>query len=226
VKVLVMAKAPVPGFAKTRLAASVGPEVAADLAAAALLDTLEYAVEAMVTLGGGPPVVALTGPVESAARSVELRSALRGCLVIPQHGETFAERLAAAHTETARFGAVVQIGMDTPQAGAQRLLRAAEHLDRADAVLGPADDGGWWLLGLRDPRKAAALRTVTMSTPRTGALTRRALTAAGLVVASTEELRDVDLAEDAWAVAAQTPGSRFTAAWQAASQRVRQRVQV
>ena len=64
VAVLVVAKAPVPGLAKTRLAASIGADAAADLAAAALLDTLDAVAAASVQAS----VVALTGDVEAAAR--------------------------------------------------------------------------------------------------------------------------------------------------------------
>jgi glycosyltransferase A (GT-A) superfamily protein (DUF2064 family) len=210
--VLVVAKAPVPGLAKTRLARTVGPRAAADLAAAALLDTLDFAREAMAHLGGGRPVVALTGSLDRAARRDELRSALRDCIVIEQRGTTFAERLAAAHADVAGLGAVVQIGMDTPQAGAGRLVRAVHQLSGAEAVLGPATDGGWWLLGLRDPLQAVVLRKVPMSTADTGELTRRALAGAGLAVATTDTLRDVDTAADGQAVAAEAPGTRFAAA--------------
>ncbi|MDT7600215.1 MAG: uncharacterized protein QOK26_2292, partial [Pseudonocardiales bacterium] len=80
-----------------------------------------------------------------------------------------------------------------------------------DAVLGPAADGGWWALGLRDPRAAKAIASVPTSRPDTGEATLRALRAAGLSVAVLPELRDVDTAEDALAVAAAGAGRRFSA---------------
>ncbi len=80
----------------------------------------------------------------------------------------------------------------------------------ADAVFGPAADGGFWALGLCVP-DPALLRGVPMSTPTTGAIQRARLLAAGLRVADLPQLRDVDTAADAVAVARQAPQSRFAA---------------
>ena len=79
-------------------------------------------------------------------------------------------------------------------------------------MLGPAADGGWWALGLREPAHAVALWTVPMSMPDTGERTLAALRARGLGVALLPTLRDVDTAADAHAVAALCPGGRFAAA--------------
>jgi glycosyltransferase A (GT-A) superfamily protein (DUF2064 family) len=78
------------------------------------------------------------------------------------------------------------------------------------AVRGPAADGGFRALGMRVP-DPALVRGVPMSTPSTGAVQRARLVAAGLRVAELPQLRDVDTAADAVAVAGQTPGSRFAA---------------
>jgi glycosyltransferase A (GT-A) superfamily protein (DUF2064 family) len=99
--------------------------------------------------------------------------------------------------------------MDTPQVDASRLARVVSALDRADAVLAPAEDGGWWALALRDPAHGWALRAVAMSRPDTGNLTVAALASLGLSVARGPTLCDVDTAADAWAVARQVPDGRF-----------------
>lgn len=210
-RVLVVAKAPVPGLAKTRLGGRLGMARAADLAAAALLDTLD------ACSAGYPPgrrLLALEGDLRAAARSGEIDTALEGWAVFPQRGRGLDERLAHAHADSRFLGAgpVVQIGMDTPHVRPDQLTAVANGLERADAVLGPASDGGWWALGLREPRDAQALVGVPMSTPDTGHRTRAALERAGLSVGTTEELDDVDTEDDATQVARLYDG-RFARAW-------------
>jgi rSAM/selenodomain-associated transferase 1 len=209
--VIVVAKAPVPGRVKTRLCPPATPRQAAAIAAAALLDTID-AVRATPDV---TPVLAYAGRLADAERSGDIRSALAGWHLVPQHGATFADRLARAHADAAAQvpgQPVLQIGMDTPQVRPATLTASLDRLSVADAVLGPATDGGWWALGLRDPHHAEALRAVPMSTPETGARTRTALTARGLHVTNALVLSDVDRWADALAVAATTPGSRFAAA--------------
>lgn len=204
---LVVAKAPVFGRVKTRLAADVGDAAATAVAAAALLDTVEAC-----TLAVGPDRcrLALSGDLAEGVRTDEIRAALAGWTIVPQHGDGLGERLANAHADVA--GPVVQIGMDTPQVTPARLLTVAGGLDTADAVLAPAEDGGWWALALRDPAAATALRDVPMSTPQTYAATRTALEGLGLRVAAGERLRDVDHLADVAPVAAAAPGTRFATA--------------
>jgi hypothetical protein len=208
--VLLVAKAPVPGFAKTRLAAAVGAEGAADVAAAALLDCLDAVRGAAETLGH-TAVVALTGRLDQAARGGAIRAALRECIVLRQRGGCLGERLAAAHADTAavRPGAgTLQVGMDTPQAGPDRLLDAVACLEDADGVIGRAEDGGWWVLGLRRPADAAALCGVPMSRPDTAECTVAALAAREVSLQETPPLRDLDTLADALVVAGAVPGSR------------------
>ncbi|MFC0114589.1 TIGR04282 family arsenosugar biosynthesis glycosyltransferase [Kibdelosporangium aridum] len=198
--VLVMAKAPVPGLAKTRLCPPATPHEAADIAAASLLDTLD----AVLAVADVTPVVAFTGDLDQAARRDELASLLGQVTVIPQRGNGFGARLANAHRDVARFGPVLQIGMDTPQVTPALLTSALERLEELDAVLGHASDGGWWALGLRDPLEAAVLRDVPMSRPDTGSLTWLALS--HLRMGHLPVLSDVDTMADAQRVASQTSG--------------------
>lgn len=206
---LVMAKAPVPGEAKTRLAPAFTHVGAADLAAALLLDTLDAVRSSDVAAR----IVALSGDLSAACRSEEVLHALDGFVVIPQQGATFADRLVRAHNDAAMEGfPVLQIGMDTPQVTGPVLSGAVDQLLVAgvEAVLGMATDGGWWALGVTHPAAAAVLADVPMSRADTGALTREALERLGLVVAGLPVLADVDTPEDALAVAADMdPGARF-----------------
>ncbi|WP_433557868.1 TIGR04282 family arsenosugar biosynthesis glycosyltransferase [Pseudonocardia xinjiangensis] len=211
--ILVLAKAPEPGRVKTRLCPPLCPEQAAELAAAALLDT----ITAAATVPGARPVVVLTGLLHRAARGTELAAALREVAVLPQRGDGLGERIAAAHCDAAALfpgHPTLQIGMDTPQLDAARLAAAAAALARpgVDAVLGPAVDGGWWGLGLRRPADAALVAAVPTSRADTGERTGTALRSAGLTVSLLPELSDVDTATDALAVAAAAPGTRFAAA--------------
>lgn len=205
--VLVVAKAPVPGLAKTRLAASVGAEVAADIAAAALLDTLDAVAAAPVSRR----VVALTGDLEQACRAAEIANRLTGFDVIAQRGDCFAERLAHAHEDAAAPGLpVLQIGMDTPQISPALIDECGQALWDADTVLGLAADGGWWVLGVQDPAMAGCLCGVPMSQPDTGARTLLALFDAGLGVRLVDELADVDTIADIDGVrCACAPTARF-----------------
>ena len=214
--VLMVAKAPQPGRVKTRLCPPLSPRQAAELASAALLDSLATALEAV----GGVRrrvVVALQGELDAAVAAAETRQAMDGCLVIRQRGDSFAERLVHAHADVAELhprSNVVQIGMDTPQISSAHLVAAAGKLRGTPdkAVLGLAEDGGWWLLGLSQPASAAALSRVPMSTATTGRQTRAALEVGGCTVTLTDSMQDVDTWPDAVDVAALCPTTRFARA--------------
>lgn len=212
--VLVMAKAPVAGQAKTRLGAVVGDDVAAELAAASILDTLD--VCEAVFPEAERRHVAMTGDLAAAARGDELVQRLAGWTVHPQRGDGFAERLARAHADVAAASgaAVVQIGMDTPHLSPVDLADVADRVgDGNDAVLGPAADGGWWVLAVTDGGLAQGLREVAMSTDHTYQDTLTALRRAGAFVAGAVTLRDVDTPADAALAASVAPGTRFARQW-------------
>jgi len=201
-QVLVITKAPVPGRSKTRLTPPCTPEQAADIASAAVGDTLDAVRAAPVSRR----VVALDGPVG------ELD--LDGFTVVPQPDGDLGTRLAAAFADAMAGGAAptLLIGMDTPQVTSGLLTRCAERLEAAGpdtAVLGTAPDGGWWALGLHSAAPAAVLATVPMSRHDTAALTRAALEAAGLTVLDLPQLTDIDHFPDALSVASEcAPHSR------------------
>lgn len=212
--VLVLAKAPVPGRAKTRLSPPATPEGAAGLAAAALLDTLDAAA----ATPGARVVVAFEGRTADAVRPEEIAAALAAHTVVTQRGDSLGERIAAAHADAAALfpGAVtVQIGMDTPQLDADLLDDALRRVESgAAAALGPALDGGWWALSLADPRHAGLITDVPTSTDDTGRLTLEALRT-GLgddAVAELPPLSDVDTADDAVRVSELVPHGRFARA--------------
>ncbi|WP_340374918.1 DUF2064 domain-containing protein [Streptomyces sp. SS7] len=191
---LVIAKEPRPGRVKTRLTPPFTPREAATLAEAALVDTLRTvaatpARRRVLVLDGSP------GPWLPP-----------GFDVVPQCAGGLDERLAAAFAGC--DGPALLIGMDTPQV--TPALLTVDFAD-CDAYVGPAEDGGFWALGLAHP-DPELLRGVPMSTPTTGAAQRERLAVAGLRVRELPRLRDVDTADDAEAVAAAAPGSRFAVA--------------
>ncbi|QDY75646.1 TIGR04282 family arsenosugar biosynthesis glycosyltransferase [Streptomyces qinzhouensis] len=196
---LVIAKAPVPGRVKTRLTPPYSPSQAALLAEAALTDSLAAVVAAPVRRR----VLALDG-----APGPWLPT---GFEVVPQCAGTLDVRLAAAFARCT--GPTVLIGMDTPQV-TPTLLAPALAKDawrKCDAWFGPALDGGFWALGLAVP-EPELVRGVPMTRPDTGTVQRKRLVDAGLVVRDLRLLRDVDTAEDALAVAAEAPHTRFARA--------------
>jgi uncharacterized protein len=216
VTLLVITKAPVPGLAKTRLAVTVGERAAADIAAATLLDTLDAAIATPVQAR----VVALTGDLDQASCSAEIRARLSGFTVVGQRGADFAERLAnAAADAAAADGArpILLIASDTPQVTAELLTECAEALVKTDTVFGLAPDGGWWLFGMTDAATADVLRTIPTSRSDTGAVTLSMLRDTGIDVTLVAELADVDTIDDVEAVCRVcAPDSRFVRAVRAA----------
>ncbi|WP_431925783.1 TIGR04282 family arsenosugar biosynthesis glycosyltransferase [Nonomuraea jabiensis] len=199
-QIVIIAKEPVAGRVKTRLTPPFSPDQAAALAEAALRDSLLAVAETTAA----QRVLALDGLPGSWLPP--------GFVVIPQRGSGLDERLAAAFSDAYRLRPepVVLIGMDTPQVTPALLEEAADALECHDAVFGPAADGGFWLLGLREP-DPSLLRGVPMSHPETGKHQLDRLDRAGLTVHLLPELTDVDTLADATEVAAGAPGSRFAA---------------
>ncbi|RII13156.1 2-phospho-L-lactate guanylyltransferase [Streptomyces sp. YIM 130001] len=190
---IVIAKEPRPGRVKTRLTPPFTPTEAASLAEASLADTLD----AVASTPAQRRTLVLAGePGPWLPPGFEVTAQCPGGLD---------ERLAAAFA--ACDGPALLIGMDTPQVTPQLLT---VDFDGCDAYFGPAEDGGFWALGLAEP-DPALLRGIPMSTPTTGALQRERLVTAGLRVRDLPPLRDVDTAADAAAVAKAAPHSRFAA---------------
>ena len=209
---IVLAKEPVPGRVKTRLCPPFTPHQAAGLAEAALVDTLHAARacgadNVLLFLDGEP------GPWLPKPRIGQ------GIGVAAQPDGGLDARIAAAFTAAARRdpGPALLIGMDTPQADPALLDEALRLLHgETQAVFGPAEDGGFWALGLDGRHNTAAwaedlVLGVPMSVPETGRTQLRRLHDAGLRVEVLPALRDVDTAADAHAAAALIPESRFAA---------------
>jgi len=197
----VIAKEPVAGRAKTRLAPPLTLDQAALVAEACLLDTLD---EATATRAGRH-VLVFDGDAGRWCPS--------GWETVAQRGGPLADRLANAFRDVT--GPAVVIAMDTPQVRAASLERALEVVtEPGTAVVGFTDDGGYWLLGLpadRDP--AAAFDGVPMSTAHTGEAQHRRLVKIGYRVVQLETLRDIDDYADLVAVAPLCLDRRLGTLW-------------
>ena len=190
VRLIIFAKAPQAGRAKTRLIPALGGEGAARLAQRMLQATLATAQAAAL----GPLQLCLSPPPGDPAwaefawpAGVELRDQGDGDL---------GQRMARAVEQGMQQGLpVLLIGTDCPQLTPQLLRQAAEALARHDSVLFPASDGGYVLLGLRHshPRVFA---DITWSSASVASSTRARLAELGWSLCEGPELDDIDCPED------------------------------
>jgi uncharacterized protein len=185
----VIAKQPRPGFAKTRLCPPCTPEQAAEVAAAALLDTLD-AVDAVIeaSLAACPhdplaPVLLFDGDPTGWARP--------GYRVVRQRGVGLAERLSNAFDD---LGPGLIVGMEAPLA-VPALVDAATALRAGCDVLGLAVDGGYWVIGLHRVDRAV-LDGIPMSTSATGLAQLTRLHGLGRPVRMLRMAHDLDTVDD------------------------------
>jgi uncharacterized protein len=185
---VVIAKEPVAGAVKTRLAATVGHGGAARAAAAMLADTVAGTAEV-----DAEPWVCFAPP-EARTRMARL---VPGFGLLAQVEGDLGDRLAGCFTALLGDGAgrVVIVGADTPQVPRATYEAAFRLLDEVDVVLGPAQDGGYYLVGAK-----AALPELFVGVPMgTGAVFQETLqraTRSRLRVGTVPTLRDLDRLED------------------------------
>lgn len=196
---LVFARVPALGKVKSRLAAGVGAP-----AALAIYHELLTITRRAIAEAGLPATVWLAdtaGQLPTARESQEWPGLAARCQPTGDLGERMAAAFAAAFAAGAQRVAI--IGTDCPGVRAAHLTQAVELLREYDVVLGPATDGGYYLLGLRQPQPEL-FRDKRWSTDSVLADTLADAQRLGLRVALLPELRDVDTAEDlaAWRAAA------------------------
>jgi len=189
-RIAVMARAPMPGQAKTRLAQAIGDDAAATLAARMLERTLDTArlaaigaIELCVTPDTRHPAV------RAAAERVGAALAEQGGGAVGERMGRIARRILAAGD------APLIVGTDCPSLSAEHLQQAAQALQRHDAVLQPAFDGGYVLIGLRR-FDARLFEDVPWSTAVVMATTRERLRELGWSWWEAETLHDIDRAAD------------------------------
>lgn len=189
--VAIVAKAPRAGAVKTRICPPLAPAEAAALHRAFLLDT----IESVRRLPRATLALAYAPPEERA-----FFEALGGdALLIPQIGPDLGARLARVFEVllVAGFDAVLALGADSPTLPAPFLRRAMELLadPRVDVVLGPSEDGGYYLVGLRAPRPEL-FEAIPWSTAGTFSATLARARGAGMTVACLPTWYDIDTPED------------------------------
>lgn len=190
-RLVVFARAPLPGQAKTRLAASIGEAQAAGVYARLL-----YTYLLDLTKADGADIdveVSVASPTDlpffaEAFPEFDLRA---------QVGGDLGARLAAAFQEAFSGGArsVVVTASDTPALDAAVVRTAFQTLEHAPAVIGPCPDGGYYLIGMRAPG-APLFQGVDWGTNRVLEQTERLAHAEGLKIVRLEEHRDIDSGED------------------------------
>jgi len=188
VRIVVLAKAPVPGGAKTRLIPALGAEGAARLAHR----LLDHALEAAGASGAGPVELCMTPPPgDGAWAGVDLPAGV--ALTDQGEGDLGARMARAVHrvTREPQGPPVLLMGTDCPALTAPVIREAARQLAHHDAVLVPVADGGYGLLGLRAdcPEVFAAM---PWSTAAVAGETLRRLAAQGLRVWRGPLLHDID----------------------------------
>lgn len=189
VSVAIFAKAPVPGFAKTRLIPLLG-----EGGAAALQRQLtEHAVRVAVEADVGPVALWCTPDCDHASFADLQRR--YGVALHAQAGADLGERMHNAVEAMAQAGPVLVMGTDCAVITAAHVRRCAEALSDFDAAAIPVEDGGYFLLGLRRP-EPAVFAGVQWSTSTVFEETRAKAAAAGLSLKVFERLWDIDRPED------------------------------
>ena len=190
--IAVMAKAPMAGHVKTRLVPPLTREEAAELYRCLLLDKIRQ----VGTLSGVDPYLAYTPP-EARAQMASL--APQDFTLIPQAGSDLGDRLhrlSAILLERGHPGVII-IDSDTPTLPSTYLLDALDRLQNrsTDLVLGPAEDGGYYLIGLKRPC-LALFDDIPWSSPEVFSETLRRASAQRLEVATLPSWFDVDTPSD------------------------------
>ncbi len=201
--VLVFVRDPAPGRVKTRLASGVGDERAAEIYRRLAERTLHVVRASCGERRGVRLVVDPPGKTGDAARWLGPGLAAR-----PQAQGDLGERMSAAFTEAFADGAerVVVVGTDCPGLLAEDIDAAFDALTSHDAVLGPATDGGYWLLGLAAERPSV-FRGIVWSAPDVLERTLEILRSENARFVTLRTQGDVDTPDDLRALAPELEAS-------------------
>lgn len=183
---VIFAREPIPGRVKTRLAEAVGAETATAVYTA----LYEHTVATACASGIGATISLAEEPGREWAETLDLPFEIQGRGDLGERmAECFRRRFAEGRSR------VVIIGSDNAHLKPDHLRSAFAALDDLPVVLGPADDGGYWLIGQRAPG-VDLFTDVPWSNPETLDLTRARLRHLGVEWAEIETLPDIDTVDD------------------------------
>jgi hypothetical protein len=206
VAVAIMAKAPRPGAVKTRLCPPLTAAQSAALARCFLRDT----IDSVRRLCRAQPVIAYA-PTRERALFERLAP---GLALVPQRGHDLGARMRSVLRALLTRGhpAAIVIGTDTPTLPTARLQRGVDLVasGRVDVVLGPAADGGYYLVGVRADHPGL-FEGIAWSTPAVLDTTLRRARAGGLRTACLPTWRDIDTPDDLSRLRAELARTRYTA---------------
>lgn len=189
--VIVMVKAPVAGFAKTRLSPELSKSDAASLALCFVQDVINSALRII------PNVVVAFAP--DGGDALLQPSLPKQLLWVKQHGKDLGERLnsAIAYATDLGFSPIIVLGADSPTLRPSYIKTACDALagDKTDVVLGPATDGGYYLLGVRET-VPNLFHNIAWSTARTLDQTAHNINQLGLRLLELPQWYDVDTFAD------------------------------
>ena len=196
IALVVFAKAPIPGQVKTRLCPPLTPDEAATVHGSFVLDTLERTRTAVSKYRLPVDRYLACAPSSTLPffKIMEERQAVR---LLDQEGDDLGARMDRAIVALFARGyhRVVIVGTDVPSLPLEHYQQAVHLLDGLDVVLGPALDGGYYLIGLKQP-VPALFHDIPWSTDRVLAHTKEKAAGLGLSLGVLPEWRDIDTIED------------------------------
>lgn len=181
--VIVVCKAPERGRVKTRLAKDIGEERAYHV-----YSIMMATLFANLSAGSGYDVCACVDGNMSLVQAGTVDP-------IKQHGATLGERILNAIKDCALYPVKIVIGSDTPNITAHIVQQAIISLDAADVVIGPAHDGGYYLIGMKQLHEGL-FEDISWSTEQVLEQTQDRARSAGLSIVLLPIMRDIDTLED------------------------------
>ncbi|WP_114700328.1 TIGR04282 family arsenosugar biosynthesis glycosyltransferase [Psychrobacter proteolyticus] len=187
--ILLFAKYPARNKAKTRLQPALGVDGAARMARQLLL----HSIEQIIDTGFSVELCVSPAPTDPCWQAFDLPNSLRWSA--QADGDLGLRMLIASQRALQRFDKVVLVGTDCPSLTTARIQTAVQQLNQHDAVMIPATDGGYVLLGFRQVNESL-FSDIVWSTPSVAAVTKQRMAALGWTLALFDPLNDIDEPKD------------------------------